>query len=304
MNILITGSNGMVGSSFVRTLKTQHPDWNFLTPTRQKLDLSQQGAVANYFKTKSPIDLVIHAASRVGGIKANSDDLAGFLSDNLKISLNVIDAAHQNNVPRLINLGSSCMYPRDFGRPLIEEDILAAPLEPTNEGYALAKISAYKLCAYLSKQYNRTYKTFIPCNLYGPNDRYDMEQGHVLASVILKITNAIKNGQSNVEIWGTGTVRREFVYVDDLTDFIIRQIPHLEQLPDALNIGAGEDITINDLYKTAAKALGYTGTFTHNTEKPDGMTRKLMNCSKALTYGWKLQTQLADGIRIAAQSLN
>lgn len=304
MNILITGSNGMVGSSFVRTLKAQHPDWNLRTPTRQELDLSQQDAVANYFKTNSPIDLVIHAASRVGGIKANSDDLAGFLSDNLKISLNVIDAAHQNNIPRLINLGSSCMYPRDFGRPLIEDDILAAPLEPTNEGYALAKIAAYKLCAYLSKQYNRAYKTFIPCNLYGPNDRYDLEQGHVLASVILKITDAIKNGQSNIEIWGTGTVRREFVYVDDLTDFIIRQIPHLEQLPDALNIGAGEDITINDLYKTAAGALGYTGSFTHNTEKPDGMTHKLMNCSKALTYGWKPRTQLADGIRIAAQSLN
>lgn len=304
MKVLVTGGRGMVGSSFVRTLKAQHPDWNLLTPTHQELDLSHQVAVANYFKIHSPIDLVIHAASRVGGIKANSDDLAGFLSDNLKISLNVIDAAHQNNIPRFINLGSSCMYPRDFGRPLIEDDILAAPLEPTNEGYALAKIAAYKLCAYLSKQYNRAYKTFIPCNLYGPNDRYDMEQGHVLASVILKITNAIKNGQSSVEIWGTGTVRREFVYVDDLTDFIIRQIPHLERLPDALNIGAGEDITINDLYKTAANALGYTGSFTHNTEKPDGMTHKLMNCSKALTYSWRPQTRLADGIQKAAQSLN
>lgn len=299
MRVLITGANGMVGSSFVRGLEAQHPDWILLTPSRLELDLSQQDAVANYFKDHSPIDLVIHAASRVGGIKANSDDLAGFLVDNLKISLNVIDAAHRNNIPRLINLGSSCMYPRDFGRAITEEDILAAPLEPTNEGYAIAKIAAYKLCTYLSKQYGCAYKTFIPCNLYGPNDRYDLEQGHVLASVILKVTNAIKNGQSNVEIWGTGTVRREFVYVDDLTGFIINQIPHLDTLPDALNIGAGDDITINDLYRTASMALGYTGTFTHNTDKPDGMTHKLMDCSKAKTLGWAPQTTLADGIRKA-----
>lgn len=304
MNILITGGSGMVGSSFLRTITAQHPDWTLVAPTRQQLDLCNQQAVLDFFANSRPIDLVIHAASRVGGIKANAGDLAGFLSDNLKISLNVIDAAYRAGVPRLVNLGSSCMYPRNYPKALTEDTILAAPLEPTNEGYALAKIAAYKLCAYLSQQYGVAYKTFIPCNLYGPNDRYDLERGHVLASAILKITSAMHHNRMDVEIWGSGTVRREFVFVDDLTDFILSNLGRLEQLPDALNIGAGHDISINDLYKTAAAALGYTGNFTHNTAQPDGMTHKLMDCTKAVNLGWKPKTDLTEGIRFAAQSLN
>ncbi|NTU77099.1 MAG: NAD-dependent epimerase/dehydratase family protein, partial [Alphaproteobacteria bacterium] len=261
----------------------------------QELDLRDAAAVRTWM-VSHPYDLVIHAAAKVGGIKANIADPAGFLYDNMAMGLAVVQAARATGVQRLIYLGSSCMYPKDYGVDLREEHILAAPLEPTNEGYALAKISTARFCDYVSRQHSVFYRTIIPCNLYGMGDHFNAESGHLIAAAILKIDKAMQTGAETVEIWGDGMARREFMYVDDLADFLVTFGGAPEKLPPYLNVGLGQDYTVNEYYAYAAAALGFTGRFTHKRDAPVGMMKKLMDSSRARALGWAPRIDLASGI--------
>lgn len=242
-------------------------------------------------------DFVVLAAAKVGGIQANVADPVGFLVENLEINNNVICAALAAGVNNLLYMGSSCMYPKDYNNPLKEEYLLAAPLEPTNEGYALAKISGAKLCEYCRKQYGVNYKTLIPCNLYGPGDHFKPGLSHLVAAIVDKIHKAKKNGEESVEIWGDGSARREFLYVDDLASFVCDSLPILDRLPDYLNVGYGRDHSVLEYYQIAADALDYAGRFTFDTTKPVGMATKLLDSSLAYDYGWKPGTAPDEGIR-------
>jgi GDP-L-fucose synthase len=288
----------MVGQAILRLAKTFAPQWTIKAPTRKELDLTNQEAVKTFFD-KNTFDLVIHTAAKVGGIKANSENQATFLSENILINTHVIHESLISGIKNLIYFGSSCMYPRDYKPLLQEQDILAAPLEPSNEGYALAKISGQRLCSYISDQYNVAYKTIIPCNLYGPADNYHPEHSHLMAAIILKIHNALEKQQDMIEIWGTGEVRREFIYVDDLVKFIFSIAGNMSTLPSCLNIGMGQDFTVNQYYEFAAQALGYSGHFVHNLSAPSGMTHKLMDCTRAQQLGWESTTHIEDGIKQA-----
>ncbi len=296
MKILLTGGSGMLGQAILRLAPLIAPDLQIIAPTRTELNLLDRVMVRRYFLVNS-FDAVIHAAAKVGGIKANMSDPIGFMTDNMLISLHTIEHAHQAGIRNFVNLGSSCMYPRDYRNPLVEEDILAAPLEPTNEGYAIAKIAASRLCSYISAQHGLAYKTLIPCNLYGNGDRFDLEQGHMIAAAMMKIHMAHRNGDSDVEIWGDGTVRREFLYVDDLAKFIVVNIGNLHHFPADLNVGLGYDYTVNEYYQAIADVVGFRGTFVHNPDAPVGMTHKLMDITKAQTFGWSPDTSLQDGLK-------
>lgn len=303
MRVLLTGGSGMVGQAVLRRAKELNTGWTIDAPSSRDLDQRDAAKVAQWFATHK-YDLVIHAAAKVGGIKANMADPAGFLFENMMIGLNVIQAAHNAGINNLIFLGSSCMYPKDYNEVLKEEHMLAAKLEPTNEGYALAKISAAKQCEYISRQYGRNYRTVIPCNLYGEGDHFDPARGHLLAAAILKVDGAMKAGSDKVEIWGDGMARREFMYVDDLADFIVRFGGDAAQLPHYINVGYGSDYTVNEYYDAVAKALGYKGGFTHKLDAPVGMMRKLTDSGKAHALGWKATTPLEEGIRRAYACYN
>lgn len=295
MRVLLTGGYGMLGQA-LRRLCSDTIELTYFSSA--ECDLRDQSAVHKLFKQKH-YDAVIHAAAKVGGIQANIDNQAGFLSDNLLINTHVIKGAMEAGVKNLINIGSSCMYPKDLGKLLNEDDLLSAALEPTNEGYALAKLSAAKLCAFIDQQEGFNYKTFIPCNLYGPYDTFDARNSHLIPAVLMKLHKAKEEGASEVEIWGDGTPRREFVYVDDLANFILSNVKNFEGLPSIMNTGAGEDISINDVYKTAAKIVGYEGKFIHNLDAPMGMKRKLMDVSRAHSFGWSPKVSLEAGLEKA-----
>lgn len=288
----------MLGQAISRLTPSQ---FDFLSPTRQELDLLDRAAVRNYFKHHK-IDGVIHCAGKVGGIVANMTDPTGFMVRNILINTHVIEEARLAGISHLVNIGSSCMYPRDFARPLKEVDLLSAPLEPTNENYALAKIAAARLCEAVSNQYQLHYKTFVPCNMYGLHDTYDLNNGHLLSSAILKITEAKKKNSPSVEIWGDGTARREFVFADDVAEFILNNFKNLSSLPPMLNLGMGRDYTVTEYYQMVANAVGYSGKFIYNTDKPVGMTRKLMDCTLAENHGWRAGTDMQAGLeKVCAQ---
>lgn len=295
MRVLLTGGNGMLGQALRRLCPD---DVELIYFSSAEIDLRDQNAVYQLFK-QDYFDAVIHAAAKVGGIQANIDDQAGFLSDNLLINTHVIKGAYDAGIRNLINIGSSCMYPKDLGKRLNEEDLLSAPLEPTNEGYALAKLSAAKLCAFIDQEEGFNYKTFIPCNLYGPYDTFDARNSHLIPAVLMKLHKAKEEGAREVEIWGDGTPQREFVYIDDLANFILSQIKNPEPLFSIMNVGAGEDISINDVYKTAAEIVGYEAGFVHNLDAPMGMKRKLMDISRAQSFGWSPKMSLAKGLKEA-----
>lgn len=296
MRVLLTGGTGMLGRAILRLAPLIAPDLEIIAPPRTELDLLDSFAVRRYFLLNK-FDAVIHAAAKVGGIKANISDPIGFMTENILISTHVIGQAHQAGIPKFVNIGSSCMYPRDYRNPLVEEDILVAPLEPTNEGYAIAKIAASRLCSYISAEDGLAYKTLIPCNLYGAGDKFDLDQGHMIAAAMMKIHMAHRNGDSDVEIWGDGTVRREFLYVDDLAKFILSNIQTLDKFPPDLNVGLGYDYTVNEYYQAIAEVIGFKGNFIHNLDAPVGMTHKLMDITKAETFGWSPDTTLQDGLK-------
>ncbi len=280
MKILLTGAWGMVGRNVrAHAAAAEH---RILAPTRAELDLRDAAAV-------------------VGGIQANIDENARFLADNLAIGLNLLTAAWKVQVPRLINLGSSCMYPRDVEGALTEDLLLSRPLEPTNEGYALAKLAAWKLAQLIARESPALcYRTLVPPNLYGPYDNFDPERSHLMPAIIRKTATAVDRGESEIEIWGDGTVRREFMFAGDLADFIWRHHDRLDTLPDTLNVGSGEDATINAYYQAAAAALGYDGAFRHDLSRPVGMRRKLLDVSGQRRLGWAPATTLAEGVKITA----
>lgn len=296
MKVLLTGGSGMVGSAMRRLVSTLAPDVTLLTPTRAELPLQDATAVAAWFAA-NPVDAVIHAAARVGGIQANIDHPVDFLVENLRMNDAVIMGAHGAGVQRLIFLGSSCMYPRDYRQPLEEGDVLAAPLEPTNEGYALSKITGAKLCDYISRSHdNRYYRTFIPCNLFGAEDHFGSVASHLIAAIVTKVVDARDAGVDSVEIWGSGKARREFLYSDDLVTFLLDALPRLQDLPDLMNVGYDTDHSVLDYYQMVADIAGYTGTFHHDLSKPEGMMRKCMTSARAHGHGWSPQTDMKTGL--------
>ncbi|QBA65397.1 GDP-L-fucose synthase family protein [Muriicola soli] len=292
--ILITGGTGMVGKNILEHPKAQ--DYEILHPSSKELNLLSKEQVKEYL-TKYHPDVIIHAAGLVGGIQANMANPVGFLVQNLDMARNLIGVAYELKIPKLLNIASSCMYPRRAANPLKESMILTGELEPTNEGYALAKIFGTRLCEYISKEDTQlSYKTLIPCNLYGKFDKFDPKNSHMLPAVIRKIDQAVQQQNNEVEIWGDGESRREFMYSEDLADFIFYAMPRFEKLPQNLNVGLGFDYSINEYYATIAKILGYKGGFKHDLSKPVGMKRKLIDNSALKNFGWQAKTSLEEGI--------
>lgn len=277
----------------------EHPairNYEILAPRRAELEISDFSAVQRYLNKTRP-EIVVHAAGKVGGIQANLREPVGFLLENLDMGRNIVLASFQAGIKHLINLGSSCMYPPDHQEPLREEMVLQGGLESSNEGYALAKIVIARLCEYLMRgDPSFHYKTLIPCNIYGRYDKFDPLHSHLLPAIIHKIHCAMESGQQAVEIWGDGTARREFMYAGDLADAIVRAMDNVEALPNYMNVGLGQDITINEYYQTVGKVMGYTGRFTHDLTQPVGMARKLVNVERQQTWGWSPQHDLRDGI--------
>ncbi|RUM91428.1 MAG: GDP-L-fucose synthase [Thiomicrospira sp.] len=294
MKILLTGANGMVGKNILESpLSSQ---FDFIFPSSSELNLLDKEEVGRFLKKQSP-DMVIHAAGIVGGIQANIANPVKFLVDNMQMGLNILTEARNAGVMRFMNLSSSCMYPRNATNPLSEDLILKGELEPTNEGYALAKIASTRLCEYINREDNRfLYKTVIPCNLYGRHDKFDPNHSHMIPAVIRKISEAKEQGKEAIDIWGDGLARREFMYAGDLADFVFYAISKFEEMPQNINVGLGHDYTINEYYQAIAKVVGFKGKFIHDLSKPVGMKQKLIDDTKLKSFGWHYTTSLEDGL--------
>ena len=290
--IYIAGHRGMVGSAVCRALEEKGYK-NLLGKTSSELDLRNQQAVTNFYATEKP-EVVIDAAAKVGGILANNDYPYQFLMENMQIQNNLIDGALNAGIEKFIFLGSSCIYPKFAPQPLKEEYLLTGSLEPTNEWYALAKITGVKTCQAIRKQFNKDYVSLMPTNLYGYFDNFDLETSHVLPAMLRKFHKA-KLNNNPVKLWGSGTPMREFLFVDDMAEAVIFALEN--ELPEYLyNIGSGKDITIKELAETIQKVTGHQGEIIWDTEKPDGTPRKLMDVSKMATLGWEYSTELKEGI--------
>lgn len=294
--ILLTGGSGMVGRNVLENpafLKHE-----ILAPSRRELDLTDAASLNNYLSLHRP-DMIIHAAGKVGGIQANIREPVDFLATNVEMARNLIMSAKRHGISRLINLGSSCMYPRNQSEPLCEAQILTGPLEPTNEGYALAKVFAARLCEYVTRENPRLqYKTIIPCNLYGRYDKFDPSDSHLVPAIIHKLHQARENGEKTVEIWGDGTARREFMYAGDLADALAAAVEHFDTLPAMMNVGLGNDYSIDEYYQIAAEIIGYQGGFVHNLGRPVGMARKLVSIEQQLKWGWSAMCNVRTGIQL------
>lgn len=291
--IYVAGHNGMVGSAIVRKLNEEGYT-NIITRSSKELDLRDQVSVDRFFSTEAP-EYVFLAAAKVGGILANNIYRADFLYENLMIQNNVIHSAYLNKVKKLMFLGSSCIYPKLAPQPLKEEYLLTGELEPTNEPYAIAKIAGIKLCDAYRSQYGCNYISVMPTNLYGPNDNYDLNNSHVLPALIRKVITAKNNDEKTVTIWGTGTPKREFLYVDDLADACYYLMQTYNE-PGLVNIGVGEDVSILELAQLVVKIVGFEGEIVTDTSKPDGTPRKLMDVGKLNAQGWKAKVSLEEGI--------
>ncbi|MCM4155372.1 GDP-L-fucose synthase [Gramella sp. AN32] len=290
--IYIAGHRGMVGSAIWRKLEAEGYK-NLLGKTSQELDLRDQKVVQEFFETEKP-EVVIDAAARVGGILANNDYPYQFLMENLQIQNNLIDGAHKNDVEKFIFLGSSCIYPKLAPQPLKEEYLLTGSLEPTNEWYAIAKVAGVKACEAIRKQFGKDYVSLMPTNLYGSHDNFDLNTSHVLPAMIRKFHEAKENNKP-VELWGTGSPMREFLYVEDMADAVFFALKN--KLPEHLyNIGTGKDLTIKELAETIQKIIGHKGKIIWDSSKPDGTPRKLMNVDKIKDAGWEASTSLDEGI--------
>ena len=292
--ILILGSNGLVGSNLYKKYLEKYPDANILAPKRYNLNLTDWKDTLSYFLTNKP-DLVFLCAAKVGGIKANSEDKASFITTNLKIQTNVIESCHLSGVKKLVFLGSSCIYPKNCPQPIKEEYLLSGPLEETNDAYAIAKIAGIKMCQSYRQQYGSDYISVMPCNLYGPGDNFDLDSSHVLPALIRKFHEAKINNRDGVEIWGTGKPMREFMYVGDLADALIF-ISEKYSSSEIINIGTGNEISIDNLALTISKIVGYSGRIDYNSTYPDGTMRKVMDTSKINNIGWLPKISLEEGI--------
>jgi GDP-L-fucose synthase len=299
--VYVAGHRGMVGSAIVRRLKKAGYE-SLLTRTSAELDLRRQDAVEAFFRENQP-QYVFLAAAKVGGILANNTLRADFLYDNLLIEANIIKAAADAGVEKLLFLGSSCIYPKMAPQPLKEEYLLTGPLEYTNEPYAIAKIAGIRLCDAFRAQYGHNFISAMPTNLYGPNDNYDLQGSHVLPALIRKFHEARKSRQQSVTVWGTGTPKREFLHVDDLADACLWLMLHWNE-PGIINVGVGEDISIAHLAEMVKNITGFEGDIVYDTSKPDGTPRKLMDVSKLQEAGWKASIGLEEGIRAVYDGLN
>jgi GDP-L-fucose synthase len=291
--IFVTGNRGMVGSALIRRLETGGYT-NILTRTRQELDLLNQTAVQQFLAKEQP-DYIFVAAAKVGGIHANNTYRADFIYQNLMIEANLIHGAHLAGVQRLMFLGSSCIYPRDCPQPIKEEYLLTGSLECTNEPYAIAKIAGIKLCEAYNQQYGRQYVSVMPTNLYGPNDNYDLNTSHVLPALLRKAYEAKLRGDKELVVWGTGTPRREFLYVDDLADACVF-LMEKDYAGSLLNIGTGQDITIQELSVAIIDTVKFEGNISFDSSKPDGTLRKLLDITKLNNLDWKANTSLKNGL--------
>lgn len=292
--IYVAGHKGLVGSSIIRLLEREGYQ-NIITATKKELDLTNQVAVKEFFAQHKP-EYVFLTAAKVGGIKANDDYPADFFYINSMIQNNVIHQAYVQGVKKLLFLGSSCIYPRDCKQPIKEEYLLTGSLEKTNEAYAIAKISGLKMCQYYRRQYGCNFISAMPTNLYGPNDNYDLETSHVLPAFIRKFHEAKENNAPFVELWGTGTPRREFLYVDDLAEALLFLMGNYDG-EEHINVGVGEDLTIKELAHLVAEVIGYEGEIKWDDTKPDGTPQKLLDVSKIQKLGWRASWNLKDGIK-------
>ena len=294
--IYVAGHRGLVGSAIVRNLE-QKGYSNIIGRTHRELDLTSQQAVREFFEAEKP-DVVVLAAARVGGINANNTAPAEFAYENLQIQCNVIKCCHDYHVKKLLFLGSTCIYPKMAPQPIPESALLTGPLEETNEAYAIAKIAGLEMCKFFKRQYGDDFISCMPTNLYGPHDNYDLQGSHVMPAMIRKFHEARVNGDTHVELWGTGTPLREFLYVDDLADacvFLMNRYSGNE----TVNLGTGKELTIRELAELVAKVVGFTGEIRWDTSKPDGTPRKLLDVSKLEGLGYHCATELEDGIRLA-----
>jgi GDP-L-fucose synthase len=309
--IYVAGHRGMVGSAIVRALLASGvPSQQILTKTRAELDLTRQAAVEDFLEAAKP-EQVYLAAARVGGVHANNSLPADFILENLQVQTNVISAAFKAGVKRLLFLGSSCIYPRLAPQPMAESALLTGPLEPTNEPYAVAKIAGIKLCESFNRQFAAShgvdYRSVMPTNLYGPGDNYDSMLSHVIPGLIRRFHDAKQQGLPEVSIWGSGEVRREFLYVDDMARACLhvmdlsveRYRVHTEPMCSHINVGSGEDVTISELARMVAEAVGYSGTLVTDSSMPDGAPRKLMDSSRLNRLGWQPRVDLSEGLRLA-----
>jgi GDP-L-fucose synthase len=292
--IMVAGARGLVGAAICRALE-QRGHARVLAPAHRDLELRDQAAVERYFEQQRP-EYVFMAAAKVGGIVANDTYPADFIGDNLKIQTNVIDAAHRHGVRKLCFLGSSCIYPRLAPQPLREDALLTGPLEPTNEWYAVAKIAGIKLCQAYARQYGFNAISVMPTNLYGPYDNFDLRTSHVLPALLRKFDAAKRAGDPTVTVWGSGTPRREFLYVDDLADALCFLMERYDS-PEIINVGVGEDLTIAELAGLVAETVGYGGGIVFDRSKPDGTPRKLLDVGRCTALGWRARTGLRDGLR-------
>ena len=291
--IYVAGHNGMLGSAIMRTLKREGYN-NLIFKRSFELDLKSQTDVNEFFEKEKP-EYVFLVAAKVGGIGANIERPAEFLYDNLLINANIIDASYRNKVKKLLFLGSSCIYPRMSEQPMKEDYLLDGKLEPTNEGYALGKIAGLKLCEFYNKQYGTNYISAMPPNLYGENDNFDPEHSHVIGALLRKFHIAKENGDKEVVMWGTGSAKREFMYVDDAADACLFLVKNYNTNKH-INIGSGEDVKIIDLAKTIGGIVGFEGEIVKDSSKPDGMPRKLMDNTEIYKLGWKHKIDLKEGL--------
>ena len=292
--IYVAGSNGMVGSAIVRTLEAKGYS-NIVVKSSKELDLKNQQAVRDFFSQEQP-EYVFLAAAKVGGIHANNTYPATFIYDNLMIQSNVIQAAYDFNVKKLLFLGSSCIYPKFAPQPIKEEYLLTGSLEPTNEAYAIAKIAGLKMCQFYKQQYGCNFISAMPTNLFGVNDNFNLENSHVLPALLRKFIEAKQNNKQEVTIWGSGTPKREFLFVDDLAEACLFLMENYNDV-ETVNIGTGEDVSIKELAETIMKIVGFEGSLIFDASKPDGAPRKLLDVSKINNLGWKHQTNLEEGIQ-------
>ena len=281
--IYVAGHRGLVGSAIVRSLKAKGYE-NIVGRTHSELDLTNQAAVQEFFANERP-DVVVLAAAKVGGIHANNTYPAEFAYENLQIQCNVIKCCHDYNVKKLLFLGSTCIYPKMAEQPIVEDALLTGALEPTNEAYAIAKIAGLEMCKFFKRQYRDNFISCMPTNLYGPNDNYDLNGSHVMPAMIRKFHDAKKNGAESVELWGTGTPLREFLYVDDMADACVFLLENYDG-EQHVNIGTGKEISIKELAETVKKVVGYEGELVWNTDMPDGTPRKLTNVDKLHSLGF------------------
>lgn len=293
-SIFIAGHRGMVGGALIRALAAQQPEVKQITASRQELNLLSQDAVRSFVAETRP-DAMIIAAAKVGGIHANSTYPAAFIYENLMIAANLVHAAFEYGVKRVLFLGSSCIYPRQAPQPMPEDCLLTSPLESTNEAYAIAKIAGLKLCQHYRAQHGVLFHSAMPTNLYGPGDNYHAENSHVIPALLRRFHEAKQQGREEVVVWGTGSPRREFLHVDDLAAGCLHLI-NADNPPDWINLGCGSDVSIRDLAELVKSTVGFEGNLTFDTTKPDGTPRKLLDVSKMNALGWKAQIPLPSGL--------